>query len=68
MSKIYTAVHGDTWDSIAYKTVGDEFLCDQICAANSREHEGVVMFVGGEKVIIPDIAATQSTIIKAPWS
>ena len=64
----HTTVLGETWDSIAYKTVGDGFLCDQICAANSREHEGVVMFEGGEKVIIPDIAATQSTIIKAPWS
>ena len=68
MSKTYTAVHGDTWDSIAYKTVGDEFLCDQICAANAREHEGVVMFDGGEKVTIPDIVVAQSTGIKAPWS
>ena len=68
MSKTYTAVHGDTWDSIAYKTVGDEFLCDQICAANAREHEGVVMFDGSEKVTIPDIVVAQSTVIKAPWS
>ena len=66
--KAYIAVHGDTWDSIAYKTVGDEFMCDQICAANSREHEGVVMFEGGETVIIPDVVAVQSMIIKAPWS
>lgn len=66
--KTYIAVHGDTWDSIAYKTVGDEFLCDVICAANSREHEGVVVFDGGETVVIPDTVSVQSSIIKSPWS
>lgn len=68
MSKTYICAQGDTWDSVAYKTVGDEFMCDKICAANSREHEGVVMFEGGEHVEIPDTLAVETTIIKAPWS
>lgn len=66
--KTYTAVHGDTWDSIAYKVYGDEFLCDQLCKANSRHMSDIVMFEGGEKVTIPDSLAADSTIIKAPWS
>ncbi|MBQ9241647.1 MAG: tail protein X [Proteobacteria bacterium] len=64
----YTAVHGDTWDSIAYKTYGDEFLCDEICKANARQYEGVVMFDGGEIVEVPESLSPKTEIIKAPWS
>lgn len=68
MSKTYTAANGDTWDSIAFKTVGDEFLCDQVCAANAYHLDGIVMFEGGEKVEIPDDLAVEAAMIKAPWS
>lgn len=63
----YTAVHGDTWDSIAYKTYGDEFLCDEICKSNAREYEDVVMFDGGEVVEVPETLSPKTEIIKAPW-
>lgn len=68
MNRIYIAVNGDTWDSIAFKTIGDEFMCDKVAAANSRDYSDVVMFEGGERIVIPDILVKQSTIIKAPWS
>ena len=65
--KTYIASNGDTWDSIAYKVYGDEFMCDQLCAANARTLEGVVMFEGGEQVAIPEEVTTQINVIKAPW-
>lgn len=68
MSKTYIASRGDTWDSIAFKVYGDEFLCDDLCAANSRTLEGVIMFEGGEHVTIPDRLTVKTSVIKAPWS
>lgn len=77
---IYIATQGDTWDSIAYKTTGDEFQFVTIIE-NNRDLCDVVQFDGGERVYIPDsidniyrIATSpwQSTptvsVIKAPWS
>ncbi|MBQ9243473.1 MAG: hypothetical protein IJ165_09695 [Proteobacteria bacterium] len=51
----YIAVKGDTWDSIAFKVYGDEFFSDRLCEANSRKHEGVVVFEGGEQVEVPEL-------------
>ncbi len=65
--KFYTAINGDTWDSIAFKCYGDEFLCDALCAANSRKHEGVIVFGGGERVAIPEKLSIKTSVIKAPW-
>lgn len=67
MAGKYIAAMGDTWDSIAYKAYGDEFMCDDICKANMRTLEGVIMFEGGEEVIIPDVVSSQVNVIKAPW-
>lgn len=65
--KTYIATNGDTWDSIAFKVYGDEFMCDQICAANRRRHEGVLMFEGGEQIDLPETVTAQLNVIKAPW-
>ena len=48
----YTASFGDTWDTVAYKVCGDEFECDALRRAN-REHSDVLVFDGGESLIIP---------------
>lgn len=48
----YTASFGDTWDTVAYKVCGDEFECDALRRAN-REHSDVLVFDGGELLIIP---------------
>ncbi|MBQ9395778.1 MAG: tail protein X [Proteobacteria bacterium] len=61
------AANGDTWDSIAYRYTGDEFQCDAIREANSYAYSDVVIFTGGEQVVIPDAAVVEPTIIRAPW-
>lgn len=64
----YTAVNGDTWDSIAFKTYDDEFMCDEIRAANSRNYSDVLIFDGGEIIEVPEFLSPKQEIIKAPWS
>ena len=57
----YTASFGDTWDTVAYKVCGDEFECDALRRAN-RPYSGVLVFDGGESLIIPsDIGEMQTT-------
>ena len=65
--KTYIASNGDTWDSIAFKVYGDEFMCDELCMANARSYSSILMFHGGEEVNIPEIVSTALTVIKAPW-
>ncbi len=61
------AADGDTWDSIAYRYVGDEFQCDAIREANDYLYSDVVIFEGGEQIVIPDIATVETTMIRTPW-
>jgi phage tail protein X len=75
---IYTATQGDTWDSIAFKTVGDEFQFEALIKSNYELSE-IVQFLGGEKVNIPDSvintytmngvnsSTTKVRVIEAPW-
>lgn len=75
---IYTATQGDTWDSIAFKTIGDEFGFEDLVKANYDLCE-IVQFLGGEKVTIPDDTlfvyandanpnkTTKVRVIDAPW-
>ena len=65
--KTYIAANGDTWDSIAFKVYGDEFLCDRLSAANARKYEGVLVFEGGEEIDVPEEVIEQRDVIKAPW-
>lgn len=75
---IYTATQGDTWDSISFKAIGDEFLFESLINANYELSE-IVQFLGGEKVNIPEniynsysvdgqrANSTQIRVIDAPW-
>lgn len=63
----YTAAKGDTWDSISYKVYGDEFQFPFIMEAN-RNHSDVVVFDGGESVVIPDRVVVENAVIATPWS
>lgn len=63
---IYTCSQGDTWDSIAYKAYGDEFLFPQIMESN-RQYADYVLFDGGEKINIPDRVYVENTLISTPW-
>lgn len=62
----YTCAQGDTWDSIAFKAYGDEFLFTQIMDAN-RYFSDYVMFNGGEVVEIPDQVVIENTLFSTPW-
>lgn len=66
MSKIYTTVQGDMWDSIAYKTLGDTAYTDVIMNAN-KECRNVYFFPAGVGLTIPEVDnfATLSTL--PPW-
>lgn len=61
---IYRTTRGDTWDSIAYKTLGDEFLMDDIMEIN-REYADYIIFDGGENITIPEMVEKNGVIITA---
>lgn len=54
MSKQYTTVSGDTWDSIAYQTLGDYKYTDRLMKANI-EYIDYYIFPSGITLNIPDI-------------
>ena len=56
----YTTSLGDTWDTVAYKVSGDEFTCDALRQAN-RPYSHVLVFHGGESLIIPSDIANATT-------
>ena len=73
---IYISTNGDTWDSIAFKTLGDEFAFESLIKLNYDLCD-IIQFLGGENVYISDDLyktyrsessnKTQINIIKAPW-
>lgn len=54
------------WDSIAFNAYQDEFYYEKLIESNWRLSD-VVMFDGGESVIIPDSIEVDNTIIASPW-
>ena len=56
----YTSSLGDTWDTVAFKVCGDEFACDTLRKAN-RPYSYVLVFKGGESLIIPSDIANATT-------
>lgn len=55
--KIYATVSGDTWDRIAYKTMGDGMLMDLLIAQNPQYVETFI-FPAGVELSIPDVGNT----------
>lgn len=51
--KKYVTISGDTWDLVAYKCYGDEFMCDQLMGANMNVLDYMV-FPTGIELNIPD--------------
>lgn len=54
MVSTYTTTQGDTWDLIAYRTLGSEYLLSLLLQANSK-YRTVVIFSGGITLNIPDV-------------
>lgn len=70
IKSVYTTAQGDTWDSIAYEQLGDEYYIDELFKANPRLLSYLV-FPEGIDVNIPDLneettQAVESIISNAP--
>lgn len=64
----YVTIQGDTWDSIAYKTVGSEYAMVEIMKAN-KQYLGTLVFDGGIELNIPESAKKANIVnISSPWS
>lgn len=65
MAKKYTTTQGDTWDKIAHKTMGSEYLLPVLLEAN-KKYRNVVIFPGGIELTIPEIDTAEYTE-RPPW-
>ncbi|MED0687594.1 tail protein X [Anoxybacillus ayderensis] len=63
MGRTYITVQGDTWDKIAYETLGSEYSLPFLLEAN-KKYRHIVIFPSGLKINIPDI--TTSIMTKRP--
>lgn len=61
----YTAVQGDTWDSISYRMYGSEYYISNLILINPT-YINTVVFEGGEVLYIPELS-TQDTTVLPPW-
>jgi hypothetical protein len=60
LTKTYTANQGDTWDKIAFDTLGSEYLLPLLMDAN-KHYRKTFIFSGGELLIIPEIDTSELT-------
>lgn len=60
MNNTYTTVQGDTWDLIAYKTLGSEYLLPFLLEEN-KQYRSVAIFSGGIKLTIPNVDISDYT-------
>jgi phage tail protein X len=56
---VYTTKSGDTWDGIAYETLGDGMLMNLLIAAN-QQHAEVFVFPAGIELVVPEVEDTTS--------
>lgn len=61
----YTTIQGDTWDVVAFKTLGNEMLMSRILEANI-EYADITVFGAGVTLVIPEIEAAPSELLP-PW-
>ena len=65
MSKTYTTIQGDMWDSIAFKQLGDAAYTDKLMNLN-QQYLGYYTFPAGIVLTLPE--PTDSTIgTLPPW-
>lgn len=65
MSKTYTTVQGDMWDSIAYSQLGDIAYTDQLMNLNQQYRE-YYTFPAGIVLILPEVSDSISQTLP-PW-
>jgi len=67
MSKTYTTVQGDMWDSIAYSQLGDAAHTDKLINLNT-EYRNYYIFPAGITLVLPDVEVEEETTgILPPW-
>lgn len=64
--KQYTTIQGDTWDGIAKKTLGSEYLMTDVIDAN-LQYQDVVIFSANITLNVPDATQTQAVVNLPPW-
>lgn len=65
MSRTYTTIAGDMWDTIAYKVMGNEMQMDALIKHN-LQYRHIFIFPAGIKIEIPDIEIKISKSLP-PW-
>lgn len=65
MSKTYTTVQGDRWDSVAYTQLGNCALAPRLMAANSQ-YLNYFEFPAGIVLTLPEIETKTSSTLP-PW-
>jgi hypothetical protein len=63
----YRATEGQTWDVIAYDSIGDEMLMDDLIARNEYSYSDTVTFTDGDVIDIPDVVIREAAVIPSPW-
>jgi hypothetical protein len=63
--KEYKTIQGDTWDSIAYKTLGSEYLLPLLLKENQKYRKTFV-FASNITIKIPEIKE-ENTVEMPPW-
>lgn len=66
MSKTYTTVQGDMWDSIAYRQLGSESYADKLMRLNQQYLEYYI-FPAGIVLTLPEIDAVSIGSTLPPW-
>ncbi len=65
MRKQYITVAGDMWDTIAYKSLGNENYTDKLIK-NNLQYQDIIVFPAGIIINIPD-AVEQISPLLPPW-
>ncbi|MBY0088395.1 tail protein X [Brevibacillus brevis] len=63
--KTYSTIQGDTWDMIAYRMYGNEYLMTELIDANPK-HRNIVVFSAGTLIAVPEIADPEPDNLP-PW-
>lgn len=66
MSKTYTTVQGDMWDSIAYNQLGDVSYTDKLMNLN-HQYRDIYIFPAGLTLRLPDTAPESISDSAPPW-
>lgn len=62
----YVARQNDSFDMLALQAYGEERMAHIIAKAN-REHVGVLLFEGGERLRIPIVEKVETPETLPPW-